>query len=274
MVQSDTPDPSLSSEKTPSTDSPVILSDADIAKAPQLSSSTSAPVTLRPSASSSFSKPASSSSRSTTTVKKMILGGIEYELEATPKPAQPASVALYTKASRAKLDIKEKTDLFERATAKKLQTKFTMMNLKLDDPDKLDDTYNLSSAIDQMKENHLKYDLHDVFNVLIIDPKDPTNVLKQVDLYTDYGSVTVDDVAKSNCFYSTMVRDPLNAINKNLKLTKTYLANNTADNLVLKINETYLSYPETDRGGPLFFKLLMDLFRTTRPRRPNTWLTL
>jgi hypothetical protein len=135
------------------------------------------------------------------------------------------------------MEAKEKTDLFERATAKKLQTKFTMMNLKLKDPDKLDDTYNLASAIDQMKENHLKYDLHDVFTVLILDPSDPTNILKLVNLYTDYGSVTIDDVAKSNRFYATMVRDPSNAINENLKLTKTYLSNNTDDNLDLKINE-------------------------------------
>jgi hypothetical protein len=271
MVKSDTPNPSVSLDH-PSAMSPgVLLSDADLADTPKSSSSDTAPVKLLPSANSSFSKLASTSR--STLVKKMILGGIKYKLEATPKPAQLASVALYTKASRAKLDIKEKTDLFERATAKKLQTKFTMMNLKLDDPDKLNDTYNLASAIDQMKENHLKYDLHDVFNVLIIDPKDPTNVLKQVDLYTNYGSVTIDNVAKSNRFYSTMVRDPLNAINKNLKLTKTYLANNTADNLVLKINKTYLSYPKTDRGGPLFFKLLMDLLQNNSAEAPNTWLT-
>jgi hypothetical protein len=107
----------------------------------------------------------------------MIFGGIEYELESTPKLAKPTSVALYTKAFCTKMEVKEKTDLFDRATAKKLQTRFTMMNLKLDDPDKLDDTYNLSSAIDQMKENHLKYDLHDVFTILIINPLDPTNIL-------------------------------------------------------------------------------------------------
>jgi hypothetical protein len=191
----------------------------------------------------------------------MVLGGIEYELESSPKPVQLTSVALYTKASRAKMDDKEKTDLFERATAKKAQTKFTMINLKLDNPDKLDDTYNLASAIDQMKENHLKYDLHDVFTVLILDPSDPTTIIKQVDLYTDYGSVTVNDVALSNRFYSTMINDPSNSINENLKLTKTYLSNNMDDNLLLKINETYLSYPESDRGGPLFFKLLMDLLQ-------------
>jgi hypothetical protein len=137
-----------------------------------------------------------------------------------------------------------------------------MMNLKIDDPDKLDDTYNLSSAIDKMKENHIKFDLHDVFKVVMVDPEDPYNkVLKTVDLYTDYGSIEVSDVAASNRFYSTMLRDPNGAISENLKVTLEYLVNNTDENLVLKINETYLSHPVEERGGPLFFKLLMDLLQ-------------
>jgi hypothetical protein len=194
--------------------------------------------------------------------KVVIIDGVEYDLEPTPKTAVKANVATFTKAASAKMDVKEKTDLFERATAKKLQPKFTMMNLKIDDPDKLDDTYNLAAAIDTMKENHIKYDLHDVFKTVYFDSKDPTTITKTVDLYTDYGSVKVADVAKStNRFCYTMIRDPSNAIHENLKLTKTYLVNNTDDNLVLKINKTYLSYPEEERGGPLFFKLLMDLLQ-------------
>jgi hypothetical protein len=136
-----------------------------------------------------------------------------------------------------------------------------MMNLKIDDPDKLDDTYNLSSAIDKMKENHIKFDLHDVFKVVMVDPEDPYKILKTVDLYTDYGSIEVSDVAASNRFYSTMLRDPNGAISENLKVTLEYLVNNTDENLVLKINETYLSHPVEERGGPLFFKLLMDLLQ-------------
>jgi hypothetical protein len=61
---------------------------------------------------------------------------------------------------------------FERASAKKLQPKFKMMNLQINDPDKLDDTYNLTSAIEMMKTNHIKYDLHDVFNIVFPDATD------------------------------------------------------------------------------------------------------
>jgi hypothetical protein len=199
---------------------------------------------------------------STSAPRKVVIDGVEFDFEPAPKTLQQIQVATYSKAARAAMDFKEKTELFERASAKKLQSKFTMMNLKIDDPDKLDDTYNLSSAIDKMKENHVKYDLHDhVFKVVILDPLDPYKVLKTVDLYTDYGSVEVSDVATSNRFYSTMLRDPHNAISENLKVTLEYLVNNTDENLVLKINETYLTYPVEERGGPLFFKLLMDLLQ-------------
>jgi hypothetical protein len=203
----------------------------------------------------------SSTEKTDTPPRKVLLGNLEFEFEPTPKTLKQIQVATYTKAYRAKLDYKEKAELFERASAKKLQTKFTMMNLKIDDPDKLDDTYNLSSAIDKMKENHIKYDMDDVFNIVIPDPSNPYKVLKIVDLYTDYGSIEVSDVATSNRFYSTMLRDPHGSLSENLKTTFEYLLNNTDDNLVLKINETYLSYPVKERGGPLFFKLLMDLLQ-------------
>jgi hypothetical protein len=144
-----------------------------------------------------------------------------------------------------------------------------MMNLKIDDPDKLDDTYNLSSAIDKMKENQIKYDLHDVFKVVMVDPEDLYKIIKTIDLYTDYGSIKVLDVAASNRFYSTMLRNLHGSISENLKVTLEYLLNNTDDNLVLKINETYLSYQVKERGGPLFFKLLMDLLQNNLAKLPN-----
>jgi hypothetical protein len=193
---------------------------------------------------------------------KIVIDGVKFDFEPDPKTLQQIQVATYSKAARAAMVFKEKTELFERASAKKLQPKVTMMNLKIVDPDKLDDTYNLSSAIDKMKENHIKFDLHDVFKVVMVDPEDPYKVLKTVDLYTDYGSIEVSDVAASNRFYSTMLRNPNGAISENLKVTLEYLVNNTDKNLVLKINETCLAHPVEERGGPLFFKLwLMDLLQ-------------
>jgi hypothetical protein len=193
--------------------------------------------------------------------RKVVIAGFEFDYEPTPKTVQQFQVAIYTKAARATMDFKDKTELFERASVKKSQPKFTMMNLQIDDPDKLDDTYNLTSAIEKMKANHIKYDLNDVFNVVFPDDTDFFKIVKIVDLYNDYGSIKASDVAKSNRFYATMLRDPNGSIHENLTVTQEYLINNTDDNLVLKINETYLSYPVEERGGPLFFKLLMDLLQ-------------
>jgi hypothetical protein len=120
---------------------------------------------------------------------------------------------------------------FERASAKKSQPKFKMMNLQINDPDKLDDTYNLTSAIKMMKTNHIKYNLHNVFNIIFPDATDPYKVVKIVDLYTNYGSITASKVAKSNCFYATMLRDPHGSIHENLSVTQEYLINNADDDL-------------------------------------------
>jgi hypothetical protein len=82
-----------------------------------------------------------------------------------------------------------------------------------------------------MKENHIKYDLHDVFKVVMVDPGDPYKITKTIDLYTDYGLIEVSDVAASNRFYSTMLHDLHGSISENLKVTLEYLLNNTNDNI-------------------------------------------
>jgi hypothetical protein len=159
--------------------------------------------------------------------RKVVIAGLEFDYEPTPKTVQQFQVAIYTKAARATMDFKNKTELFERASAKKSQPKFTMMNLQIDDPDKLDDMYNLTSAIEKMKANHIKYDLNDVFNIVFTDSTDPFKIVKIMDLYNDYGSIMATDVSKSNCFYATMLHDPNGSIHENLNVTQEYLINNT-----------------------------------------------
>ena len=59
-----------------------------------------------------------------------------------------------------------------------------------------------------------------------------------------------------------MTEDPDNTwFLQNLKLTHEHLSNNAEDGLVTKINETYFNYPIEQRGGPLFFKLMLDILQ-------------
>jgi hypothetical protein len=72
-----------------------------------------------------------------TPFRKVVIDGVEFDFKPAPKTLQQIQVAIYSKAARAKMDFKEKTKLCERASAKTLQPKFTMMILKIDDPNKL-----------------------------------------------------------------------------------------------------------------------------------------
>ena len=49
------------------------------------------------------------------------------------------------------------------------------MDLKIDDPDKLKETYNFEMAIELTRSNRVKYDLHDVFTV-VKPHKDPNEL--------------------------------------------------------------------------------------------------
>jgi hypothetical protein len=104
---------------------------------------TSGTPTTTPEKVSQTSSPTSSSIETPTTDRKVVIARFEFDYEPTPKTVQQFQVAIYTKAARATMDFKDKMELFERASAKKSQPKFKMMNLQIDDPDKLDDIVQL-----------------------------------------------------------------------------------------------------------------------------------
>ena len=184
------------------------------------------------------------------------INGVDVALVATKRQVTNEQVALYTKADRDKLSADKLNDLFEKAVAKS-QTKYDLLDLKLDDPDKLEDTYNLEMAVDATRAHHVKYDMSDVFTIVVPD-MDPARYQTK-DLYKDYSTITIQEVLNSNEWYATMTADPLNHyFLQNLKLTHEHLKNNAEDRLVTKVNELYSAYPKEQQGGPLFFKLMMD----------------
>jgi hypothetical protein len=148
-------------------------------------------------------------------------------------------------------------ELFERAISKSLPTIYTAMDIKLDDPDKLAETYDLEMIIAPTRTHHVKYDMHDVFTV--VKPNPDIAKYETINLYKNYATLTKEEVAASNEWYSTMTEDPQNKyFRQNLNLTHEHLVNNCHDDLVSKVTETYYSYPDEQHGGPLFFKIMMD----------------
>jgi mevalonate kinase len=94
---------------------------------------------------------------------KVNINNEEFEVEDAPQPFTPVDQCLYKKEQRD--SAKDRNALLEKATQTQ-QHKFDLMRLSVTDPEKLTDTYNLQMLIQKMKQNHLRFDLADVFNIV------------------------------------------------------------------------------------------------------------
>lgn len=150
---------------------------------------------------------------------------------------------------------KDRVDLFKSATFKHTTTFFDLISTSLDSADKLDDCYNVEMKINKTAQRHRMYDMHDVFTVMIID-NDGRSVLECHDLYTEYPVLTPDDVARSNKWYNQWPKE--DTYRENLNLTYKFFENNCSPSLFEKVSETYDSYTEEEKGGPLFFVIMIN----------------
>jgi hypothetical protein len=94
-----------------------------------------------------------------------------------------------------------------------------------------------------MREHFWTYDMHDVFTAL--EWVDPDDIFGQVDLFRDYASVTVEDVARSNEWYHLWATP--DTYRQNLLLTYQFFQKNVSEDLSLK--RTRLS-PSSNREDP------------------------
>ena len=101
----------------------------------------------------------------------------------------------------------------------------------------------------------------DVFTVVFPTDVDNSPSLSStrtpVDLYKDYLSVTRQEVAESCLWYSTW--PTAENYRQNLSKTFTFSRQNCSMSLFHKVLETYDTFPVGCRGGPLFFKLMLDV---------------
>jgi hypothetical protein len=129
--------------------------------------------------------------------------------------------------------------------------------MALNDEDKLVDTYNLEVLITKTYRAHCAFGLHDVFSLISIPKKNDDSAVECTkDLYTKYSSNSIGDVTRSNLFYGEwMVGD---WFEESLHLTYDFFQNNVTNDLFLKVSKTYDKFPRSQRGGPLFFILMLN----------------
>jgi len=192
-------------------------------------------------------------------MSKVQINGVEFSIASSKKAVTSATTAFYPKAQRDKLDPDKLNDLFNKAVATS-QLKYNFIDQKVNDPELLEDTYNLEMLIETTRVNHTRFDMHDVFT--IVEPNSDPTKFKFTDLYRNHSSVTEAQVAASNAWYQTMTENPQNNwCRQNMNLTRDYMLNNVEEKLIQKVNETYLKYPMEERGGPLFFKIMIGILQ-------------
>jgi hypothetical protein len=192
---------------------------------------------------------------------KPIINGVEVPMASAKKTVQAGQSALISKAARKKLAAKDLSDMFEKAT-QVTQVKFAHFDVSIHDPETLNKSSDLGALINSLKAHHTKYDFSAVFTIVKPDSADPddTSKYQYSNLYTDYPQVTVSEVAESNEWWATMTDDNV-AYMQDLKATLDHLIANSEDSLVNKVNETHLKYPAVQQGGPLFFKIMLDMLQ-------------
>jgi hypothetical protein len=130
----------------------------------------------------------------------------------------------------------------------------------------LEDEANLSSLITAIAKRHRNYDIHTPFQIVFpVQPLASPDLKMDgvqpltVDLYKQYTSVTPEQVAVSNFWYSLWI-DPIKQPwhRENLHLSYLMLVDHTVQELHQKVIKTYNKFLSQYQGGPLYFKLVVD----------------
>jgi hypothetical protein len=204
----------------------------------------------------------------TTPAKEVTVNGRKIKVRATAKAlVESQGEILYPKSIRDGLKAKNKlSDLYEKA-CRQHHTKYELMSLSLSDEEKLDDTYNLELLIRKTREAHMTYDMHDVFTIVILDSSGMPSGSK--DLYSEYSEISIQQVADSNKWYKEWT-DETEFASDNLNVTYNFMKHNVSDSLWEKTFEKYDQHTASERGGPLFFILMLNVLLSNTAEAART----
>ena len=243
------------------------------------------PTPVRPNTPETPSQTDGSISSEETPIKKFNLSnmttyqinGVTFTIEETA--IERESETLYTKAKRKVYSSKERNELLDKIQ-KNQQTEFHSITVSVNDPEKMTNTHSLAKLLAENKRNLTKYDLHDVYHIVIpkancFDDSSPDygqlktskNTEGKImpvtfDLFTDYLRLTPEQVALSSKWYSSFI-PTTELMQENLTWSLAYYEKNVEATLYAKVYSDLLSYSLHSRGGPLFLKLLLNRVSTT-----------
>jgi hypothetical protein len=197
---------------------------------------------------------------------KLSIGGLDYKFEEEGIATfEEANLCLYTVKDRKSMLAEQLLSIYDSISkSRKQQAHFDLLSSKIEDPTAVQDTYNLKILIRECQKNLMVYNFDNVFNIIKLDPvtKIPTGATQN--LFMEYATIALKDVAASNAFYSTRLKDTeglKTASCKNLSLTQAYLENHCTATLKSSVLERLDTFPPEEKGGPLYFKIMMSILQ-------------
>lgn len=188
-----------------------------------------------------------------------------------------STVIMFPMETRKDLEQSKLQELFTRASGRRSGHKYEMATISLDDPDTLQRTCSLSRTFTTSESHLTNYDMANVFQVFKFDPNhpgDPSHAT-QYNLFKSYALLTAKEVAASNKFYSTRIKDKQiqSYVRQNLQVSMQYFENNCTSELLNKVQEECRKFKMEEQGGPLFFKIMVELLLVNTRNKVNVMLS-
>ena len=95
------------------------------------------------------------------------IGGTDFTFNKNARTITIANQVLYTQSARAKLNADDLIKLTIECTKKQLSPLLDFISMRIDDPEKLEDTLNIQMTIDKIQAHLTSFDCHDIFNIIM-----------------------------------------------------------------------------------------------------------
>lgn len=208
------------------------------------------------------------------TPKKVTIGGFDLTSETHAQDTKDLSAqATFSMGKRLKMKPEELDAIYKQAAYYDKNAnvpRFRVLDEKTEeDSYQLKESGRIDTLILAMVRRLQNYDMLSVFeNVMIFPDKDTQfdlNKANQHNLIDSYMSMTAAQVAKSNEWYhlylSSSEQGVQGLFQDNLRVTENYLTNHCTPKLHAKVLTLYNNYPRQQQGGPLYFKLMMNVLQ-------------
>ena len=140
----------------------------------------------------------------------------------------------------------------------------------------LDNVYSLAFRISQYRKECLRYDIYDIFEILpFLDDDELATNAQPRNLFDNYKDISLNQVRRSTRMYYELGSEDY--IVENLVWSGEKLLNSCDEELRDLILMKALFLPQKEVGGPVYFKIMMDIYNEincksppTSPRSPST----